>query len=354
MEYNVTYRQKDKGWQFIISYKDYNGKWRQKSKQGFKTKKEAKPIAEKMLQDLKKNIKTINNSLGKITFKAFSDMYLEHEKLYKEPKTIESLITVIRRFQDLNDKELCKITNLDIQKIVDNMTKEHLNNNTIRYYLKILNSIFLCAKFKYNILDEVPSKYIKIGKSIPTKKKALNDDEINDLLLQFKNTKYYLVVYLAVNTGMRIGEILGLTWNDIDFNNCLININKQWKKLKDNSWGLGNVKSKNSTRIIPISNSVAEELLKHKTIINIDNRVFNFKSKNTVLSRVNRLLKENGFDISLHELRHTYATKLIANGVDFKTAAKILGHSVEQTMKVYSHVNNDMLNKAHSIIENIF
>ncbi|MDU7714688.1 MAG: Arm DNA-binding domain-containing protein, partial [Clostridium butyricum] len=42
MEYNVTYRQKDKGWQFIISYKDYNGKWRQKSKQGFKTKKEAK------------------------------------------------------------------------------------------------------------------------------------------------------------------------------------------------------------------------------------------------------------------------------------------------------------------------
>lgn len=354
MEYNITYRKKDKGWQFIISYKDANGKWKQKSKQGFTTKKEAKPIAENMLKDLKKNIKTLNNSFSKITFKSFSEMYLEHEKLYKEFKTIESLLTVIRRFQDLNDKELCKITNLDIQKIIDNMTKDHLNNNTIRYYLKILNSMFLCAKFKYNILDEVPSKYIKIGKSTPPKKKALNDDEIKDLLLKFKNTKYYLVVYIAVNTGMRIGEILGLTWNDIDFNNCLISVNKQWKILKDNSWGLGSVKSKNSIRIIPISNSVSQELLKHKTVINIDNRVFNFKSKDTVTSRVNRLLKENDFDISLHELRHTYATKLIANGVDFKTAAKILGHSVEQTMKVYSHVNNDMLNKAHSIIENIF
>ena len=354
MEYNITYRQKDKGWQFIISYKDINGKWRQRSKQGFKTKKEAKPVAEKMLSDLKRNVKKQDNYLGKITFKSFSEMYLEHEKLYKESKTIESLITVIRRFENLNDKEICKITNLDIQKITDNMTKEHLNNNTIRYYLKILNSIFLCAKFKYNILDEVPSKYIKIGKPIPTKKRALNDDEIKDLLLKFKDTKYYLVVYLAVNTGMRVGEILGLTWNDIDFNNCLINVNKQWKKLKDNSWGLGSVKSKNSTRIIPISNSVAKELLKHKTIINIDNRVFNFKSKDSVLLRVNKLLKENGFNISPHELRHTYATKLIANGVDFKTAAKILGHSVEQTMKVYSHVNNDMLNKAHSIIENIF
>lgn len=354
MEYNITYRQKDKGWQFIISYKDINGKWRQKSKQGFKTKKEAKPVAEKMLSDLKKNVKKQDNYLGKITFKSFSEMYLEHEKLYKESKTIESLITVIRRFENLNDKEICKITNLDIQKIIDNMTKEHLNNNTIRYYLKILNSIFLCAKLKYNLLDEVPSKYIKIGKPIPTKKRALNDDEIKDLLLKFKDSKYYLVVYLAVNTGMRIGEILGLTWNDIDFNNCLISVNKQWKKLKDNSWGLGSVKSKNSIRIIPISNSVTNELLKHKTIINIDNRVFNFKSKDTVLLRVNKLLKENGFNISLHELRHTYATKLIANGIDFKTSAKILGHSVEQTMKVYSHVNNDMLNKAHSIIENIF
>ncbi len=354
MEYNITYRQKDKGWQFIISYKDINGKWRQKSKQGFKTKKEAKPVAEKMLSDLKKNVKKQDNYLGKITFKSFSEMYLEHEKLYKESKTIESLITVIHRFEGLNDQEICKITNLDIQKIIDNMTKEHLNNNTIRYYLKILNSIFLCAKLKYNLLDEVPSKYIKIGKPIPTRKKALNDAEIQDLLLKFKDSKYYLVVYLAVNTGMRIGEILGLTWNDIDFNNCLISVNKQWKKLKDNSWGLGSVKSKNSIRIIPISNSVTNELLKYKTIINIDNRVFNFKSKDTVLLRVNKLLKENGFNISLHELRHTYATKLIANGIDFKTAAKILGHSVEQTMKVYSHVNNDMLNKAHSIIENIF
>lgn len=354
MEYNITYRQKDKGWQFIISYKDANGKWKQKSKQGFKTKKEAKPIAEKMLQDLKKNIKTINNSFGKVTFKVFSEMYLEHEKLYKQFKTVESLITVLHRFKDLNNKELCKITNLDIQKLVDNMTKEHLNNNTIRYYLKILNSVFLCAKFKYNIIDEIPTKYIKIGKPVPTTKKALNDTEINDLLFKLKDSKYYLVVFLAVNTGMRAGEILGITWNDINFNERTITVNKQWKKLKDNSWGFGPVKSKNSIRSIPISHSVCEELLKYKNIINIDNRVFNFKSKSTILTDLNKKLRKNGFNITIHELRHTYATRLIANGVDFKTAAQILGHSVEQTMKVYSHVNNDMFNKAHSIIENIF
>ncbi|RHW62664.1 site-specific integrase, partial [Clostridium botulinum] len=68
----------------------------------------------------------------------------------------------------------------------------------------------------------------------------------------------------------------------------------------------------------------------------------------------NGKFKKHGYTITFHELRHTYATRLIANGVDFKTVAQILGHSVEQTLKTYSHVNNDMLNKAHSVIEKIF
>lgn len=59
-----------------------------------------------------------------------------------------------------------------------------------------------------------------------------------------------------------------------------------------------------------------------------------------------------GLDISVHELRHTYATNLIANGVDFKTAAKFLGHSVEMTMAIYSHVTDDMIKRATDIIDN--
>lgn len=60
------------------------------------------------------------------------------------------------------------------------------------------------------------------------------------------------------------------------------------------------------------------------------------------------------FDTCIHELRHTYATKLIANGLDFKTAAHILGHNVEQTMRIYSHVTDKMYNKAAELIYNLF
>lgn len=66
---------------------------------------------------------------------------------------------------------MCKITTLDIQKIVDKVTKEGLNNNTTRYYLKRLNTLFKSAKEEYNIIDSMPTKNIKVGKPVPTKKK---------------------------------------------------------------------------------------------------------------------------------------------------------------------------------------
>ena len=58
--------------------------------------------------------------------------------------------------------------------------------------------------------------------------------------------------------------------------------------------------------------------------------------------------------ITVHDLRHTYATRLISNGVDYKTAAGLLGHDVKETMAIYSHINDDMLKKATDIIGNIF
>lgn len=353
MDYNITYRQKDKGWQFIISYKDINGKWKQKSKQGFKTKKEAKPIAEEMLQELKKNVKIVNKSFTKLTFKEFSDMYVEHETLYKQYKTIDNLKAILNKFNALNNKEMSKITNLDIQKIIDKMTKEEMNNNTIIHYLKRIRSVFKCAKEEYKIITELPTENIKIGKPVSTNKKALNDLEINSVLKDFKDTKYYLLIFLALNTGMRLGELLGLTWDNVDFKNNTITVNKQWKKLNYKKYGFGTVKSKNSNRVIPVSNVVMKELLKNKkSVINIDNRIFDFKSTNSTCISVNKNLKP--YNVTIHELRHTYATKLIANGIDFKTVAMILGHTVEQTMKTYSHVTTDMLDKAHLIIENIF
>lgn len=61
-----------------------------------------------------------------------------------------------------------------------------------------------------------------------------------------------------------------------------------------------------------------------------------------------------GYDITIHVLRHTYATNLLANGLDFKTVARLMGRDVEQTIKTYSYVTDDMIKRATRVINNVF
>ncbi|WP_050607234.1 site-specific integrase [Clostridium niameyense] len=357
MEYNITWRKKDKGWQFIISYKDNLGKWKQKSKQGFKTQKEGKPYIDKMLKELKSNIKNNNssNTTNHITFEELSVIYIEHNFLYKEYHTIKGYKNCFSKFKDLNNKNINKIKKHDIQSIVDKMLKEHLKYSTVKKYVGILNMFFIYVKDDLNLISELPTMNIKIPKEKEySNKKALTKKELDLLLKKLKTNRYYIVAFISANTGMRLGEVLGLTWDDIDLKNSTVSVNKQWKVLKNKKSGFGKLKSKNSYRTIPLSPNTLKELKNYKknNPIDINNRVAPFNHA-SIDKYLNPKLRELA-GITMHELRHTYATLLISSGIDFKTAAKILGHTVEMTMRIYSHVTDDMMKKATKIIENIF
>lgn len=355
MQYSTLIRKKDKGYQYIITYKIDN-RWKTKSKQGFKKKQDAQTSMDKTLLELKNQLKNhVDPSLDGITFKEFITLYLEHLKLYRSANTIIAFETVLNHFSDLNNKELTKITKLDIQEKVDAFTKGGLNPNTIANYIRKLNTVFKAAKDEYNLISAIPTENLKINKSkTEINKKALNKAELSNLLDDFKDSKYYLLILIASTCGLRLGEILGLTWDNVDFKSQTLTINKQWKQVSLNKYDFGTLKSKNSNRIVPVPQFTLNELKKAKSVVNIDNRILNFKSTNSVSISLSRLFKNAGYDITVHELRHTYATRLISSGIDFKTAAKLLGHTVEQTMKTYSHVNDDMMVRATSIIENIF
>lgn len=368
MEYNITYREKNGGIQVIISYKDELGKWKQKSKQGFPNnregKKQAKIEADNILQEIKnKTTNNINNDLENITLKQFIDMYLEHKSLYNALRSIETYKVSLKAFSPLYDLELSKITNLNIQKCIDELTKKGLKEITIKGYLTKLSTVFNSAINEYNILIKSPINKIKIRESKESKeKKALTDEEFNKLLETFNNSiykNYVPIILIAGTCGLRIGEILGLTWDDIDFKNKTLRVNKQWKIVTEKPnkiYDFGELKSKNSNRIVPIPDNTLKflEELKANAPINYMRRIIKNRSTYGADTFLNRIFKNLGFDITIHELRHTYATKLISNGIDFKTAAKFLGHSVEQTMKTYSHVNDDMITKASNVISKIF
>lgn len=357
MDYNITYRQKDKGWQCIISYKNYLGKWKQKSKQGFKSKKEAKSYSIKIVESLKQNHK-LNSEFEGITFQEFTSIYLEHISLHYEFSTLRNYKLSLKKFSNLNSKELIKITPIDIQNCVDSMIKSDLNSSTIINYLTRIKAIFNSAKNKYKIINENPVSNIEIKtKKKPTEKKALTESELKRLLALTKNIKYKVVFSLAGMCGLRFGEIQGLKWNKINFKDNTIIIDTQWKSLGNGKCGFGPLKSSNSYRTIPLPPFVKNTLLEWKSIqiVDITNRVIVYKSYNGGNNAIlNDYIRKLGFDITLHELRHTYATTLISKGIDFKTVAKLMGHDIEETMKIYSHVTDTMMENATKIINSMF
>ncbi|WP_143316889.1 tyrosine-type recombinase/integrase [Clostridium sp. HBUAS56017] len=356
MEYNITYRKKNKGWQYIISRKE-NGKWKQvKSKQGFRTKSESKPFAEKALKELKDS-ENLNQELNGLTFEKFKDMYLAHIKLHMQDNTVKLYNMALNHFKPLYNMEMSEITTIHIQNCIDSMTKKDLSYGTIKTYKNRITAIFNSAQIKYNILSKSPAVNLEIkSKKEPSKKKALTEFELKDLISKTKNLKYKVIFSLAGMCGLRIGEILGLKWNKIDFINNTITIDIQWKNIDYKTVGFGPLKTQNSYRTIPLPpyvRSLLSEWQKSNPI-DISQRIIVYKCISGLTVMLRNYTKKIGYDLSIHEFRHTYATSLIARNIDFKTVAKLMGHDVEQTMKTYSHVTDEMLNNATNIINNIF
>lgn len=357
-EYNVTYREKDGGWQYIISFKDQNGKWKQRSKQGFSRKSIAKKAAEKRAEELKKMFTLQkNNDFKELTFETCSEMFLSHVELYREYNTSKGYRQAIQKFADLNNLEMTRITNMHIQSCIDNMVKEGLSPTTIENYVVIIKTFFNNAVKQQRIISENPITSLAIPKRKEKEKvKALAKSQLDELLDKLPYDKYYIMSLIAAKSGLRIGEIVGLMWQDIDFFKGTIRVSRQWKKLKDGSWGFGSVKGEKSDRTVPAPQDLLKELKKYKknSPASIDGRLFPVRRTATASAISQRRYKEAGFDISIHDLRHTYATLLLSNGVDFETVAKLMGHNVEETIRTYSHVTDDMIERAKKIINNIF
>lgn len=286
------------------------------------------------------------------------------------------------------------------------LTKEYLNE--VKYSIKLKTYLFylqICdgyiAKFNDSItsknlndyLIDIKTKYsystTKIIKSLINRtlkycyEKTLieNEVKITIQLKQQKNKKvealdkieqakiekfilnnkkiYHYGILLSLYTGLRLGEILALKWENVDFKNKLLNIEKTISVISENHKSIlieSEPKTSSSIREIPISNQLLiflKELSQKSTckyvICSYQNKQINprayQKSFETLLKKLK--IKHYGF----HSLRHTFATRLLENGIDIKTISELLGHSSPTiTLNRYVHTNIKNKRKAIEII----
>jgi len=359
MDYNITFREKNKSLQCIISYKDSNEKWKQVSKQGYKTQKEAKPWIDETVKELEKTVNYIDSSHAADTFGTVISAYIEHSELYNQPNTVLTYSRAKTNFKSLLEMKISKITSINIQKCIDDMVKQGLKATTVKSHLVKLNTIFKYA-IKNRIIKDNPIFDITIPADKSKKDvkiKALSKAEIDDLLNKIIIPRHYYMSLIAVTCGVRLGELLALKWSDINEKDLTLIINKQWKLMKrePETYGEGIVKRPNSNRIVPIPAATMDKLKKYKSSypIAISGRLFPYKSSNSASVNLRVHYKKIGYDISIHDLRHTYVSLLVAKGLDFQTIASLIGDTVAITIKTYSHFTSDMMTKAKNAVENI-
>ena len=201
-----------------------------------------------------------------------------------------------------------------------------------------------------------------IGCKLPPKKnkeiEVLSHEEIARLLIQAKEEGFYELILLGLATGMRRGELLGLKWDDINFTTGELSIRREYTTL-GSDYIISTPKTKSSNRMILLPPEMLELLAELKTRTDSEwifpSPVYPDEPRNpsAVYHRFQKILERaNCKRVRFHDLRHTFATMALENGMDIKTLSAMIGHvSAETTLNIYSHITDTMQQQAAARID---
>ncbi|MGQ2375833.1 tyrosine-type recombinase/integrase [Companilactobacillus zhachilii] len=344
----VSYQKRGNVWQYEISYKDKDGKYKKIRKSGFQLKSDA-VLAASEVRATNPNLTVIKS--GDESLVNYFERWI---KLYKQ-----NVVTPItyNKYQNTAQHAFELFKNIKLKELTKSLYQEKLNKfaethakRTVACLHKQLRACILEAVDSKIISTDPTRKAVITGRERPKTAKFLNYNDWQKLLLNlntYDNSE--MIIYLAAVTGMRYGEIVGLTIKDIDTNNNKININKTW----DYKYKTGFMKTKNesSIRQVSIDTVTAQKLQKFILLKDTSSeRPLFMDNKNHVMvsAEINNRLSDilNNLKIpriTFHGLRHTHASILLYKGVSILSVSRRLGHSnVTTTQSTYLHIIKEL------------
>ena len=263
-----------------------------------------------------------------------------------------------------------KLTTMDLQKLYRKlMTKgrverveakqqpKGLSAKAVRNINQVISSALDFAVAQ-KIIPENLCKAVALPKVEHKEMQTIPAEQLQAFLQEAKATGVYEMYYIELATGLRRGELLGLKWTDIDWKNGIIKVRRQVARV-DGQIVEAPLKTKNSYRTVTISQQAIEVLKQQKEKTN-DEYVFPSPnggpiSPDSVNNMLKRVLARAGIPkVRFHDLRHTFATIALQNGVDIKTVSGMLGHfSAGFTLDTYAHVTTAAQKEAADTIGNV-
>lgn len=293
-------------------------------------------------------------------FKIYSIKWIELYKNEIKDKTKMIYRIIIEKYLNpfFGNIDLKKINYDYMQKYIL-IHKSILSNSTLNLHIVIIKSIMRSAYDNKIILsnESLKIRFLKRKDKMIEVFNSADQKRLEHYLISHCHESYCIGILLCLYTGVRIGELLALKWDDLDLKKGLLVINKSISIIKNEDGRLIEIvttpKSESSNRIIPLGRNLIYYLKEHKmeskseyvvskknydrTSIRNYQFIFNRIQKNAKIENI----------VNFHALRHTFATRAIESGMDIKTLSEILGHkNASITLNLYVHSMFDTKKKA--------
>lgn len=349
--------------------RDENGKRRYLSKTIHGNKKDAERFLAATLRDRDLGVRV---SESKATVSEYLERWLTEAARPKvTEKTLEGYRACIRNYVSprIGSRPLSKLTGLEVQTVYNEMRESGLSPRTVQYTGMILKQALKQA-VQWRILTFNPCDAAKPPRQEKQEMQALSPDEARRFLAVAREDHHAALWELALTTGARPSEYLALKWEDVDWKNGTVRIQRSIDRKPGGGWSFGENKTRRSRRPIKLHGSALDALrrwrerqdeMRREAGKNWNNHGLVFTAENgSPLDRLNlarrnfrRILERAGLaGIRLYDLRHTYATLALSAGVPAKVVSEQLGHSgVALTLDTYSHVLPHMQDDAVAKVE---
>ena len=268
--------------------------------------------------------------------------------------------------------KLNKLTSREIQKLYKDLlengrTREQqrkkkpgLSGSTVRGVHTMLHSA-LDRAVKERLLIRNPADGCVVPKATHQEMKTLRPEDLKAYLDAAERRNALAMFYLELVSGIRKGELVALRWEDLDVEQWTVSVSKQATKDENNNLIVARPKTENSVRLISIPQEAVELLVrehaKHPSNpwLFPSSRTGAMYHPDSVATLHQRILKDAGLEhLRFHDLRHTFATLALQNGVDIKTVSAMLGHyDAGFTLRTYTHTTRQKQDEAAQTMGNL-
>ncbi len=357
-------------------YKRNDGTWAaQVSIQGRRLTKYTKTQSEARTW-LRTTLNQVDNGItflgAQMELGKYLEQWLVTVKTSVRPKTYEQYKQIVTGYiiPILGRIKLKDVRPDHIQSLYNNKLKSGTSNRTVRMIHSVLH-VSLAQALKMALIGRNPADAVTRPKLVKKEMKTLTDTQVQTLLLAARGTRYEALYLLAVTTGIRQGELLGLRWSDLDWVTRHLSVQRQLQRLSGQGMVFGEPKSASGRRVIALGSATIEKLREHykhqqlerlaagerwiendlifPTIIGTP-----IEGSNLIRTFKSLLRAYNLPNIRFHDLRHTAATLMLQQGIHPKVVQERLGHSqISMTLDTYSHVLPNMQEEAAQKIDEL-